>query len=253
MTTNPAIAWDNQLDGAMIMASSEVGTLPVSNVQEADIRQIWRAETNAAWILADFGGQLTIGGSLLVNTNLAPDDVIRIRLSTTDSTGAVGDAYDSGDIASGVDQTYRRLPWIFSATGRYLRIDMTQPVLPEVGRWFVGPVWLPSRNFTYGWGQIWNDPSIRVESQGQQVFIDRKMSSRGFTFRLPSITESEALDEVFQLNRVCGLSRDVWVTRDVSSSNLGRDTIWGLLRNTVPVIQANFAGYDTTFEIMDRL
>ena len=72
----------------------------------------------------------------LMQCNLAPASTFRVRVSTSDPTGVGSLAHDSGTLASGIDPIYPKLVYVIdsAATGRYVRIDLTQASpLPEAG------------------------------------------------------------------------------------------------------------------------
>lgn len=255
MAYEAAIGWDNRIDTAILTTTNQVATLQVTNLQTPDVREIFRASSNTVAIRADFGSSVLWGGTALIKSNAVSGDTMRIGLSTTDATGLARDAYDSGTIPAGVDPAFGMLVH-FPATpavGRHLRIDLTQASPPEAGRWFAGPVWRPSRQFAYGWEPPWRDSSRHSESLGQVIFIDRKLRQRGMRFTLRGITEDEAEDEVAEINRICGTSRDVLVCRNRSASSLGKVTIWGLLARTIEYPQTNPDFFEAEFELYERL
>lgn len=259
MALNPVtlrIASVNLVDTGTVSASSAVATLPPSNVQEEDIQSIWRATSTAAqWLLVDLGATSTIGVVALINTSLGMADAVRVRVSTSDVTGAAGDAYDSGSFAASVDSTYAMLVHFIevAVSGRYVRVDLGQSSVPEVGRWFVGRTWTPSRHFSFGWEPVWRDWSRKTYSLGQNEFIDERGRQRGFRFRLFGLTATEADDEVEMLNRLNGTSRDVLVCRDKEASNLGKVTVWGTMEDMVSYPQRHPDFYDAEFVVWNRL
>ena len=80
MTVQIAIGWDNRIDPTALSTDSQVATLPVANLAVDDVRQVWRATTVAAQIVADLGALVTIGGTLLAHTNLVATDTVRNRV-----------------------------------------------------------------------------------------------------------------------------------------------------------------------------
>ena len=52
-----------------------------------------------------------------------------------------------------------------------------------------------------------------------------------------------------RLNRLRGIGRDILVCRDKDSTNLGRDTVWGLLENTVTQRKIEGRGPEGMYEI----
>lgn len=230
MVNECAIGWDNRIDTATLTVTNQVSTMLVDNLKTEDVRELWRAANNTVAIRADFGGSINWGGTALVHSNAVAGDTWRIGLSTSDATGLARDVYDSGTIAAPADPAFGMLVH-FPPTpkvGRHLRIDLTQTNAPEAGRWFAGPVWFPSRAFSFGWRPPWRDASRRSESLGQVIYIDRKIRQRGMQFALRGITETEWETEVNELNRICGTSRDILICKDISNANLGRVSIWGL-------------------------
>jgi hypothetical protein len=100
---------------------------------------------------------------------------------------------------------------------------------------------------------LWRDSSRRSESLGQTIHIDRRLRQRGFGFSLRGITEAEADDQVHELNRVSGTSRDVLVCRNLQASNLGKVTLWGMLEQVVAYPQTHPDFFEAEFEIWERL
>jgi hypothetical protein len=255
MAYEVAIGWDNRIDTAVLTATNQVSTLQVGNLRTADVREIWRASDNTVAIRADFGSPVLWGGTALVRSNAIASDTMRIGLSTNDATGLTRDAYDSGTIPSGVDPTFGMLVHfpLSPVVGRHLRIDLTQASLPEAGRWFAGPVWFPSRAFAYGWRPLWRDESRHSVSLGQAVHIDRKLRQRGFGFTLRGITEAEADDQVHEINRIAGTSRDILVCRNLTAGNLGKATIWGMLAQMIAYPQDHPDFYSAEIEVWERI
>ena len=255
MAYEVAIGWDNRIDTAMLTADTGPNQLTIARLKTSDVREVWQAHTSSPALKADFGSQITWGGTALIRSNAIPGDMVRIRLSTEDPLGTAGDAYDSGDIPAGVDPVFGVLAHfpLNATVGRYLRIDLEQAELPEAGRWFAGPVWYPSVSFAYGWRPLWRDPSRRSESLGQTIHIDRRLRPRGFGFSLRGITEAEADDQVHEINRVSGTSQDILVCRNLQASNLGKVTLWGMLEQVVSYPQPHPDFFEAEFEVWERL
>lgn len=255
MAYNVAVGWDNRVDAGLLTADTAANEEDIERLQTTDIRAVWRAADTSPAIKLDFGHQIPWGGVALINSNASSSDTWQIRLSTSDPNGVAGDAYNSGVIATGIDATYSMLVHIVASekTGRFLRVDLFQAAIPEVGRLFAGPVWLPSRAFAYGWQPLAEDPSRRSESLGQVEHIDRKFRRRGFRFHLRGVSELEYETQIEDINRTCGTSRDILVVRNLSSSNLGRDSIWGLIRKPIESPQEHPDFFDPEIEVWARV
>ena len=124
--------------------------------------------------------------------------------------------------------------------------------MSEAGRWTAGAAWEPSRHFSYEWQPIWRDHSVISVSIGINEFRDRKPKQPGWRFALNGLTTEEALEEVYELNRIAGSSDDILICRNTTSSNLGRDTIWGRLERPAEARQSEH-GWPVDFEIWQRL
>ncbi len=255
MTVPLRITNVNLIDLGTVTASSFISNLTPDRMQVDDIQSVWRAGATSAWILADLLAPLEVSAVALINSNALEQDAAQVRLSTTDATGAAGDAYDSGSIAAAVDPRYRRFVHFIqpAAVGRYLRIDLAQASLPEAGRWVAGATWAPSRNFQYGWQPLSRDWSTVAYSLGQNVFFDRQQRQRGLQFSLAGLTEAEAETEVEALNRLAGASRDVLVCRDLAAPNLGPVTLWGVMEAPIATQQTHHQQYRCEFALWDRL
>jgi hypothetical protein len=255
MAYDVAIGWDNRIDTSILTATNQEPTLTVTNLQTPDVREVWRATGTSVAIRADFGSSIPWGGTALIRSNAKTGDTMRVGLSTSDATGLARDAYDTGTISAGADPIYGMLVHFPSTpkTGRHLRIDLTQSVPPEAGRWFAGPVWFTSRAFAYGWQPLWRDPSRRTESLGQAIFIDRRYRQRGMRFSLVGLTEAEADNQVHELSRVNGISRDILICRNLQASNLGKATIWGLLEQIASSRQDHPDFFTAEFEHYERI
>lgn len=244
------LARENDIDGAVVTAGASASGLSASNLKTQYIRQVWRSNSGPTHILADPGRTLTTEYVLLINTTLGLADTVRVRVSTSDQTGAAGDAYDSGDIAAGVDPAHRMFLHFIEpgVQGRYLRIDGVS----EAGRWASGQVFAPTRNMRFGWEPLWRDGSRISSSLGQDEFVDIGRRQRGFRFTLKGLTSDEAENEVYLFNRQRGTSRDILVCRDKDASNLGKVSIWGLLAQPVIARQLE-EGWEIEVEVWERL
>lgn len=260
--TNPVrICRQNDSDDPAIASSgSAFSSLPASHVKDDDIQKIWRATSNTDHLIVDTGISSVLGVAALINTSQRVSDAVRVRASLIDSSVLSNLTYDSGNIESGVDPKWRKFVHFpdIEVPYRYVRFDFTQVDLPQVGRVVVGPVWLPSKDMSFGWERLWRDLSIRDISLGGNTFVDIRPRQRGYRFTIKGLTEEEAEDQIDELNRLRGVGRDILVCRDMLSDNLGRDTIWGLLEEPVGQIHSFKTGdggqfYEVRFEVYERI
>lgn len=258
--TNPLrlLSGVNHADTALLTVGM-TASLPATNLQTDDIQEIWRGASAAgSALIVDLGAVLEIGVIGLMNTNIQPSDQINIAISNTDPAGTTGEVYLAGLHAAGVDPVWRKYLHFVepSVLGRYIRISITISQGPATaGRLVVAPTWAPSRDMTFGRERLWRDFSTRSRSLGGNEFIDVKPRQRGWRAAIRGLTETEAQQQVDELNRLRGIGRDVLMCIDKDSDNLGRDTVWGLLEE--PIRQRQWSEnrdlYEIEIELYDRV
>lgn len=246
-----SVLYRNLVDAATALASSQIVLAPVSNVQNEHVARKWRSITPADSIVVDFGASVSIDTVAAMGLTAT---TMRVRLSTADSSGATGDAFDSG--VDPVDQNYLQsvvlLPSAVSA--RYLRIDLASGGdYVEMGRLVAGVRSAFTYNFGFGWGRTWVDPSIRTKTRGGQTQISPEQSYRTLDLSFEWVSEADRYGFVETIDRDNGLKTDVLFITDENSSNLARDSVWGLLADITPVTQPFFDIYAKQYRIEERL
>jgi hypothetical protein len=170
--------------------------------------------------------------------------------------------YDSGTVAAVVDPNYgyaihlltpatyttiRSAKWTFTQAGAsYI----------EAGRVFVGVRTAFTYNYEPGAQRGWITNTKKVKSRGGQTFVDRstgKARTEEFTLGWIDETQRFALHEAIDLANAD--HTDVFYCKNPSSSNLGRDSIWGLIEQVSPVLQPFNDGtlYSRSYKIEERL
>lgn len=256
MTVGPLrIAGVNWADIATITASSSVSTLTPDRLQDEDIQNIWRADSSSASLVFALSATVEIGAIALINSNAGVSDAARYRVSTTDPTGADGNVYDSGTIPAGGDIRYGKVAHYIepNVTGRYVRIDLTQSSPPEAGRGVVARTWGPSRHFSFGWEPLYHDHTRRTFSLGMNLHKDLLPRQEGLRFTLNGLVTAEFEDEIRELNRLNGTSREVLVCRDIEAANLAAVTYWGEMEATIRTSQRERDFFTSEFEVWNRL
>ena len=261
--TNPLrLSYINHADIASISGASSVASLPLSNLKTDDIQELWRSAEVIAQqaVIADLGAVRVIGCVALINSNVFTPCTFHVRISTSDPTGLDANAYSAFDITGIPSPVYPKFVHFVEpqVSGRYVRItknNLTTP--PEAGRLIIGEVWAPTRDMRYGFEPLWRDHSVRSRSLGGMEYIDVRPRQRGWRCTILGLTETEAQEQVDRLNRLRGIGRDILVCRNKDSTDLGRDTIWGLLEQ--PVTQRKVEGrgsegmYEIEIEVWNRV
>jgi hypothetical protein len=218
-------------------------------LQQEDTRRVWRGAGGAAVlesVFFDFGSvQSDINQVSLIYTNLAAVDATRCRLSVADPT-CVTNTYDSTSIAGRVDPNYRSLHFLTTpvSSPRYGRIDLTRAAgSPEGGFLHAGPYTQYSINYAFGAQRTWVDPSEQKKTKGGQTKI-----------RAAEVSAHVVPDGLPHRDRALGAGRgdghrqrrrdSVLFFFDPSSTNLGRDSIYGLLTEVSPVAAIQAFGSD---------
>lgn len=93
LSHNCALVLDNLVDGATVTASASAGSISPSRVKSGLIGEKWKSGDGDDYLLLDFGGVIEADSFAALGVDA---EYARLRLSTTDATGAAGDAYDSG-------------------------------------------------------------------------------------------------------------------------------------------------------------
>jgi hypothetical protein len=259
---NAAVAYLNLADDGIVTATTSASLAPPSVLQNQHVARKWRSVGNNEAIVIDLGSQQSIDTVALMGVNLSATGTTRLRISTADTSGQDGSAYNGTSVAGRVDPSYGRLifPVPSPVTGRYVRVDLADASLSyiEAGRVFVGRRHQFPVNFSFGWNRGWRDRSRRVQSRGGQTYVERDNSYLTLEVSFEWVPKSDRYGFVEELDRLNGMHEDVLLILDPSSSNLGRDSIWGLVDEIGTVTQPQvWLGdeevYTKSYRISERL
>lgn len=247
-----AIAWVNLADSGSVSASSQELLLPASNLQNPHVARKWRSLTASASFVITLAAAASIDTFGVFGISA---ETIRIRASAVDTSGTAGELYDSG--THSVDDAYASFIGLKSvaASGLYVLVELatTSADYVEAGRVFVGARTQFPINFAYGWNRARVDRSIRTKTRGgqTQVFPDNMYRTLDVSFDY--LDEDTANGVVETVDRVNGLQTDVLFITDPESSNLPRDSIWGLIAEATPLVNPSFAIRTKQYKIEERL
>jgi hypothetical protein len=258
--SNAVIGYVNAIDAAATMLSGggDVASLPVQNVQDPQPRKPYRTIGTAAYFVADFGTQTAIEAVALVATSLTEAGTLRVRLSTSDATGAAGDAYDTGVTAAGADPRYLgnvlNIP-ASTKTGRYLRVDLADSSLAyiDIGRCYAGPLFRPGRNMSYGAGIGYLDFGTKQRGRGGQLFSKAAGRARYVTATFNNLTQIEAMTQALELDRLIGNTGDVLFVMDPESTYLAQTWLWGVVADMTLISVPQFSLYSKAYRIEERI
>lgn len=168
--------YDNLIDasGTVLTASSEVATLPVSNLANEFRTRIWRTGTGSATetVTIDLGSAQDVSSIILLDHTLtAADSAIAIQANNADAWGAPAFsqalAWQAGTIYA-----------VFDAVKnfRYWRLTFTKSAAGEsrdIGRLFLGTYYQTTEDPDYdGYQESVEDYSRVQKSLGGQTYTD---------------------------------------------------------------------------------
>lgn len=241
MASNIAMAWDNLADAGTMTASDWITFAPPSRLQNKHVARRWRANATTAYIVCDLGGSESIDTIALMGLSGTSSPTLRFRVSTADSSGASGDAYDSGSLVGIWDTNYLPVGKALASpvSGRYVRIDISDTGIDyiEAGRLFVGVREEFAINFQPGWERQWNDPSLRTVGRSGLSFDDLRDPYRTLNLTMDFVADSDRWDLMEAIDIALGSHGDMLVMVDPDSATLGRDSIWGYMETMSPVIE----------------
>lgn len=200
---NFALGWPNRIDTATVTASSSVGSLPVTNLQDKRIARVWRSGNctgGSITIDIDLGATTTLQAVSMHNVNFSSSATFQVTAGPTIGSSS---AMDSGALSAvrmsldassliwedagwwegaGSEWLRNTHPVIYLhpsvVAARWVRITITDTgnsdAFVQVGRVFCGPVLIPVRNDIYPRVSGFSDltefamPGARFARQGRK-------------------------------------------------------------------------------------
>ena len=259
--TSAILAWDNKAapSSTIITPSTEVATLPAENLKDPHIAKKWRTTSvTSQYLRIDMASAQPVQVVALIGTNLTAAATWRVRASSSDPLVATGIVYDSGTVSAGIDTRYGLASLIMASeiSARYWKIDLTDSGASgylQAGRLFMGPMFQPKVNYSYNWSVAYIDPSRKNRSRGGQLYTDIQPMYRAVAFKFDFLTQAEALNGVLEIDRNCGLHRDLLALLDVDGSNRSEQAIWGTLESSSELSNPSFGVYSKAYRIEERL
>lgn len=220
MSDNALFLFDNAADAGTITASSAVAAMPASNLLDPQRSAVWRssgASPQTVDITLASGNTIPIGAVAVVDHNLTPVGTIRLQGWLTGiavGTAEVDVTVDPWDTLFGygvggygvygyggeADAAARKLlrpvtfiPLLDFSELRYWRLTFTDASLAyiQAGRVYVGGIWQPQENISYGWRLSRTGRTRSKESRGGQVYGNPRASRVTLDASLDWLSESD--------------------------------------------------------------
>lgn len=198
---NAVVAYNNVAfrAGAAVTATSEVSTLPASNLANRTPAVIWRSSATTVSIDVDAGAATAIGWVGLFGVdNVLTSDSMQIKLGTTQGDNSV---HDSGSIAADVSTVHRQLRYLVGSadvSARWCRLTLTCASAPEAGVIVVAPTLRPARNVQWPIAVRYLPTAILSATIGRQVVGRAGPEQRELTAQWRLLTAAEALTAALQ-------------------------------------------------------
>lgn len=239
---NILLAFQNRTDAGTLSSGSWLSTLPLVNLQNRLVQKVARS-TNAANASTKFdinlGGPKQVGVASLVVHNMSVS--AKVRITGADNAGFVTPVYQSawidvwptgmipqslleweednfwlGTLSANARAGYQS-PFIHllptAQTLQYWRVEVDDTAnadgYVQIGRLFVSPTWTPTINYSLGAELVYRDPTPIDTSLSGAEFFDVRGKPREFSFSLEGLTDTEAYDNVLQLQRLVGISGEI--------------------------------------------
>jgi hypothetical protein len=143
-------------------------------------------------------------------------------------------------------------------SSRYWRIELSDTGNTfgylEIGRLFMATGWMPTYNMEYG-ASLQYEARTEIEEawDGTEYFAE-KPPYRIARFNLGHLSEAEAMAQVFDMQRVSGISKEVLFSWSLDDVDRGvRRSFLGRMRSLSPIEQPYYDAHKAQFEIKELL
>jgi len=262
---NAGLSFVNYIDTAVISASEELETLPFELVRSPHLLEVWMSDPatlSTAWSWsADLITARPIKIIGVFNINSTPTATWRLKLSNVAAGSA--EVLDSGVVAVAAkvvaDERQQSTMYLPAApSARFVHLDFSDPALGvgnpmTAGGWWVGDLWQPSFNLSFGVQQRLVDPSPVSYSHGGQAFVELRDKYRQADFSLDYLTETEAKGVIRTIDNRAGIGRNLLYVEQPGGTYQTEDTILGLFKELNPTAHARVNQFSRRFSVVERL
>jgi len=129
----------------------------------------------------------------------------------------------------------------------------------EVGTAVLGECFQPDINIAAGHSVTWGEEGSSSRAMGGQLYRPQNSVYRMVSMEHQFLTEAEAYESAFALQRRVGRSRGVLVSIDPDGTYSNETTVWGLLDSPSPLVRRTYSAtlggnvYQTTWEVIEAL
>lgn len=144
-------------------------------------------------------------------------------------------------------------------TAKYWRFELedagNSDGFVEIGRLFMGLAWQPSINFSPEGNSFgWKPNTTTQQSLGGSRYYNRRKSARFFRFAFPYLPDAEVWSDVYRIQAVSNLDRQVFVIPDPDDvANRSKRSFLGNLTELSSIQLFNVGLASTAFDITEAL
>lgn len=234
------ILYKNLIDdaAATLTFSSEVATLPGTNVLDDQRGMVWRTTGCASeWVKLVFPGNKYFNAIALAGFNLSATATITLQANNSDSwaSPAVEEEFEAWEPVIGFDEglygehgyggymaddelpKYTTMVRFLTAAYAYpyIRLLIEDPDNADgyldIGRVFIGEAYEPYGYHEWDWQIIPVDPSVVTESEGGQAFKDIKNPYCLVKMKLKNLTDEEAYFRFMRIMQDYGVHANIFI------------------------------------------
>lgn len=279
----PYNRWSDKSLGSL-SSSGEISAFPATNTQLQQRSKIWRATSNAPYLLRDLGNAYRINSVCIVSHNMTATGTFRVRVGN--SSTLTNPNYDSGTLriwensfattglmseyadASGypTDDTIELLRYCHEqartvrfvtfeeVAARYVRVDFTDTANPlgyvEVAWLYAGLCVRINPDQLYGWN-LWAESESRAHrSASGQIWIDNYYRQYHATAQFGSQPEANTMAFFEFLGSFLGKTRELCVAfQPVNAPQRFFHTMYCRLAQIPQIENVGFETYSAPIEL----
>lgn len=285
MAHNLILAYPNRADEATLSGGDWQTPLPLTNLQnrlQARVARSTDADPAHTRFVVDLGRQRTINVLALCAHNFSLEATVRVTASDTDDFSVL--VMDTGDVAvwpalfSSENLEWEDNNWwsgqIDEATrttypsnylyrpvqmaARYWQVDIIDAAnaagYVQFGRLFMAPAWSPVINYDYGASLGFESDTTVEKALGGQEYFDRRTGRRVFRCQLSWLSEQEAWERAWEMQRSLGYDGEVLVLIDPDNTRQElRLAFLARLRQLSPIEHPYHDYHRTAIEVAELL
>jgi hypothetical protein len=249
-------------DSAVFSATTENASYPLVNLQNIQPSIVYRSTSVAAHDLdVDLGAMVAVNFFALVKCNFTTSASIRVRTADSQSNLSASPSYDSTALGFTPPADYNNRGFYHykssPVTARWVRFTISDvgnaDGYLEIGRLIVADAFVPSRNFDYGNGVGFIDPSTTNDSLGAPIYVNERRRRKYLEYT-GNFTKSEALGNVYNLDFRRGSAKDYLIILDVDDTTyIHQQSIYGLVKELTSIERAAFPLFKKRYRIEEML